>query len=338
MKIEKIRIIFLCSAIVSALVLLSCGIVFGVNYVRRSHAEESYQELEEDFVAQKPQEEQKEQSDKPQLPPEYYFIVDFDALQKVNPDIYAWIKIPGTKISYPVLQHAEDNTFYLEHTVKKRKGLPGSIYSENMNPKDFSDFVHILYGHNMNNDTMFATLHRYEEEGFLEKYPYIYVYTRKQLSVYQIFATVQADNRHIITEYNNFETDEDKKAFIKYVTGLAKNKNAKNHYLEGSEVTPQDKLLTLSTCVGGNKQRRYLVNAVLKEVVPYTDYVEIEKEEATREEEKKEEPAPQEAPKEETPQQGSTESVWDQVLKEKDKIQIIDKVPQENQTGAGKVQ
>ena len=31
--------------------------------------------------------------------------VDFQKLQEMNPDIYAWIQIPGTKIDYPVLQH-----------------------------------------------------------------------------------------------------------------------------------------------------------------------------------------------------------------------------------------
>ena len=39
--------------------------------------------------------------------------VKFEELQAVNPDIYAWITVPGTVIDYPILQHASDNTYYL---------------------------------------------------------------------------------------------------------------------------------------------------------------------------------------------------------------------------------
>lgn len=33
--------------------------------------------------------------------------VDFDALHELNPDIYAWVEIPDTDISYPILQREE---------------------------------------------------------------------------------------------------------------------------------------------------------------------------------------------------------------------------------------
>ena len=43
--------------------------------------------------------------------------VKFEELQAVNPDIYAWITVPGTVIDYPILQHASDNTYYLMHNI-----------------------------------------------------------------------------------------------------------------------------------------------------------------------------------------------------------------------------
>ena len=43
--------------------------------------------------------------------------VDFDAMWKVNPDVYAWITVPGTVIDYPILQHATDNTYYLNYNI-----------------------------------------------------------------------------------------------------------------------------------------------------------------------------------------------------------------------------
>ena len=40
---------------------------------------------------------------KPEIP------VDFTALQEKNPDIYAWIKIDGTTVDYPVCQNNKDD-------------------------------------------------------------------------------------------------------------------------------------------------------------------------------------------------------------------------------------
>ncbi len=267
-KLTRLQLTFLCIALASAIAFVSCGTVFIVNSVKRSNIEEQYNELEKSFVTLKNPDNSSAWANLSQLPAEYSFIVDFNAMHEINPDIYAWIKVPGTKISYPILQHSEDNSYYLDHTVKNVKGYPGSIYSENMNKKDFSDFVSVIYGHNMNNGTMFNSLHEYEAEGFLEQNPYIYIYTEDQINVYRIFAAVEADNRHILSKYD-FTTDKGKQEYIDYLNGLAKTKNSKNHFSEGVTVTPNERILTLSTCTGGNKKCRYLVNAVLKEFVLY---------------------------------------------------------------------
>lgn len=70
--------------------------------------EEKVQMTETEDIAQ-------EETVKPDIP------VDFEKLQKENPDIYAWITIPDTEIDYPVLQSESDDTYYLNHTVEKRK-------------------------------------------------------------------------------------------------------------------------------------------------------------------------------------------------------------------------
>ncbi len=49
----------------------------------------------------------------------YVSPIDFDSLKAVNEDIYAWLEIPGTDISYPILQHPTEDEYYL------RKGLQG---------------------------------------------------------------------------------------------------------------------------------------------------------------------------------------------------------------------
>ena len=37
--------------------------------------------------------------------------VDFEELQEMNEDIYAWIEIPGTLVDYPVVQHPTDDAY-----------------------------------------------------------------------------------------------------------------------------------------------------------------------------------------------------------------------------------
>ncbi len=54
--------------------------------------------------------------------------LDWDEMRKLNPDIYAWICIPGTDIDYPVLQHPTDDSYYLNYNMNGTRGYPGCIY------------------------------------------------------------------------------------------------------------------------------------------------------------------------------------------------------------------
>ena len=85
--------------------------------------------------------------------------IDFAELSSINPDIYAWIRIPDTQIDYPVLQREEDDTYYLRHNSSGRYAFAGSIYTEEANSRDFKDPMTVLYGHNMRDGSMFQNLH-----------------------------------------------------------------------------------------------------------------------------------------------------------------------------------
>lgn len=104
--------------------------------------------------------------------------IDFAAAQATNPDVYAWIWIPGTNIDYPILQsETEDDAYYLNHTIEKKEGLPGTIYTEKYNGKEFSSPVTVVYGHNMKNGSMFADLHKFEDRAFLMQiHTYIFIF------------------------------------------------------------------------------------------------------------------------------------------------------------------
>lgn len=99
-----------------------------------------------------------------------YPVVDFEALQKINPDVLGWIYIEGTNINYPIVQ-GTDNDYYLEHLVDRTPNSAGSIFMDYRNAPDFSDFHTVIYGHNMKNKTMFAGITEYKKAKFYETHP-----------------------------------------------------------------------------------------------------------------------------------------------------------------------
>lgn len=184
--------------------------------------------------------------------------VDFVELKKKNPDIYAWINIPGTSVDYPVLRREDDNSYYLNHTVDEKKSIYGSIYTENYNDTDFADFNTVIYGHNMKNGTMFGNLKKYRDKSFFEQNQYINVYMPGRIMKYQIFAAYVWDNRHILLSLD-FSNEDIREAYIDMILSTRKmNANINS----GLPVTKDDRIITLSTCTG-NDEERYLVQGVL---------------------------------------------------------------------------
>ena len=138
--------------------------------------------------------------------------IDFELLQAQNPDIYAWITVPGTGIDYPVLQKSgtEDiyDNYYLDHKADLSEGLPGAIYTQPVNSRDFKDSVTVLYGHNMKNGGMFSSLHEFEDSKFFEENRQVIIYTPDDTFIYEIFAAADFSDVLIPYEYDFTEDSE----------------------------------------------------------------------------------------------------------------------------------
>ena len=183
--------------------------------------------------------------------------VDFEALWDINDHAYAWIYIPGTDISYPILQHPKENAYYLERTIDGKKGLPGAIYTHGLcNKKSFNDFNTVIYGHNMRVETMFGKLKYYREESFFEEHNTIQIYLPEKMITYEVVAAVEHSDMHLSYEYN-FRKDEGRQAFITDIL------NAKGRIDSEAELTIADKYITLSTCISDQPTKRFLVVAKL---------------------------------------------------------------------------
>lgn len=195
--------------------------------------------------------------------------IDFKSLQeKENGDIYAWIYIPGTKINYAVLQSPDSLDYYLDHNIDGSKGYPGCIYSQLINSKEFTDKNTILYGHNMSNGTMFADLHKYSDEEFLQEHNYCFIYTPTCVCVYQIFAGHMYDASHQILNIN-ISTEDNYRKYLSSIVASAGN----YAYDDSVGLTVESKLLTLSTCDSAGHHVRWLVQGVLVDKIYFNDTI-----------------------------------------------------------------
>lgn len=189
--------------------------------------------------------------------------IDFDYLWTVNPDIIAWITIPGTNIDYPVLQHPSDDSYYLTHNLDGSYGYPGCIYIESLNHADFSDPDTLIYGHNLKAKTMFTELHKFENKDFFEEYNEVILHLPDKTLHYRIFAAHVYDDRHLLYSFD-FADEDIYAGFLKSIYDI---RDMSANIDRTFEVTPQDRIISLETCISGeeNREKRYLVHAVLQE-------------------------------------------------------------------------
>ena len=133
-KYKKIELIILSVLIV----VLSGAVGYKVFLAKK---DEPVQDKEVKKVREEQPVTQPEPEPEPEPQPEPIEIpVNFDELKAQNPDVYAYIEIPGTQVSYPILQSADGSVDYLNTTLQRTAGLPGSIYTENISSQEFTDF------------------------------------------------------------------------------------------------------------------------------------------------------------------------------------------------------
>ena len=192
---------------------------------------------------------------------------DFRALQAQNPDIYAWLYIPGTDINYPVCQSTND-VYYLTHNTQGGLDANGALYTESKyNTKTFQDLVTVIYGHNMRSGKMFGFLEETFRQGFSGRTEAI-VYlpatgnTPPREQHYELFAALPVGSSHLL-HGRNFNK---KSLYQTFIDEIIHAKSFDSTVIRSDvPVTINDKLLILSTCRGGGKtNERYIVVGKLK--------------------------------------------------------------------------
>lgn len=182
--------------------------------------------------------------------------VDFDALEKLNPDVVGWIRFDNTDtidINYPIL-YSGDNSTYLSKDINGQNKFAGSIFLEGSDRSDLLDYHNIIYGHNMQDGTMFADLLKYETAGIYKKNQYFTIYTQGEAYRYQIFSYHYAgDDSSVYTV--GFQPN---KAYQKFINALVKDSD----YDTGIVPSEQNWTVTLSTCASDGDKEKFVVHAI----------------------------------------------------------------------------
>lgn len=177
--------------------------------------------------------------------------INFGYLKRLNRDVVGWIWVPGTSIDYPILKNS-DTQYYLHRNIYRNYRYSGSIFMDSVCRPDFLSDNTIIYGHNMKDGSMFATLNRYGRKGFMKKHPGVYIYMpgkEKTVKCYKAFSY------NITLQSSTLYTDSPE-SFEKYVN------RARLGAVFSHKPDRKDRTLMLSTCYTGHDQYRRVLFTV----------------------------------------------------------------------------
>ena len=179
----------------------------------------------------------------------------YGALFEQNQDFIGWISIDGTNINYPVMQTPDNPDYYLKHSFEKTWSDYGVPYIDEACIMGISNNV-VIYGHHMNDGSMFAELCNYTDEDFWREHPTIHFDTLSSFGEYEIVAVFKFNTNKETFKYNEW-ANMNEAEFSEYMEEV----HARQLYDTGIGAEYGDQLLTLSTCESTYKNGRFVVVA-----------------------------------------------------------------------------
>lgn len=184
----------------------------------------------------------------------------FGKLQKTNPDICGWITI-GDELDQAVVQR--DNKYYLTRDYTGRQNKNGAIFLDEQVSLWKRPTCYILYGHNMKTQEMFGILHKYDDLSYLREHALINFDTQYEEGQYAVFAsgTTFLDRASLtfVDYYVLPNAVGEERAAV-----LERLRRASDYQID-LDVSVEDQLLILITCVGDDRERRFIAARRLRE-------------------------------------------------------------------------
>lgn len=184
---------------------------------------------------------------------------EYKALYAENPDTIGWLRIDGTGIDNVVMYAPDEIDKYLHTDFYGKYSYRGCLFVDEYCDILSSDNL-IIYGHNMKDYSMFGSLMYYVSEDFYRQHKLISFDTIYEKQTYEIVAAIKTE---LVPEgsdgfkYYEYTGCGDEASFSEYVKFIEENKV----YDTDAELSPGDKILTLSTCAYHSEDGRFIVVA-----------------------------------------------------------------------------
>ena len=179
-------------------------------------------------------------------------------LMDINEDVIAWLSIEGTGIDYPVLQGKSDME-YINKDINGETSVSGSIFLSSSNDNKIMDDYSIIYGHHLDNSTMFGDVTNFMNKEYFDAHPKGVLFLPEKTYSISIFACVknEAYDKELYDIGNKNENQRTK--LLNYIKSIAI--CYRNVVDDG-----KSKILALSTCNNYGLYGRTMIFGYLKEV------------------------------------------------------------------------
>ncbi|MCI8620683.1 MAG: class B sortase [Clostridia bacterium] len=248
-KVKRIVIIG-----ILAIITIGAFIYLGMTMSEESKEQKEYDSLSEDITSASNKAEGEEKTERQ---------LKLEELHNEYNDVVAWLEVPNTKMSYPIVQ-TDNNEYYLDHTYKKEYSARGSIFLDKDVSFDRPSDNFLIYGHRNKNGAMFEDLLQYEKEAFYKEHKTINFTTLKEDAEYEILAAFRSrvyyKHEKNVFRYYFFINAENEAAFNDYVACSKRD----SMYKTGVDAKYGDQLLTLSTCAYHTEDGRFAIVAKKK--------------------------------------------------------------------------
>lgn len=193
------------------------------------------------------------QAEQPVYYTTYYEPHSISELIAMNSECFGWISITGTNINYPVMHTPDNPQKYLNKNFYGEYSLSGVPFLDSRCSTDSTNLI--IYGHHMNNGTMFADLCNYTEYSYFSEHPTVVLETKDGTFAYSVFSVMKVKSDDDWYRFTTVGTEKSYNSRIEY---------AKEKSIYNTDITPVygQLILTLSTCYGYNQDDRILVLAV----------------------------------------------------------------------------
>ncbi|MEE3344493.1 MAG: class B sortase [Bacilli bacterium] len=247
---EKIRKIFFVSSIIVTILAIACiGWYFVVQHLNK----EEIEDLKDKIIVPIDKDTDKTTETNKGL---RYYLIDNQTVQEQYKDLYlenndfiGWIKINDTNIDYPVMYTNEEEQYYLRKNFYKEYSISGTIFADyysRFSLERNSDNT-ILYGHSMNDGSMFQNIKKYVDEDYYKEHKYITFNTIYQNATYEVIGAYATESHNV--DYEGFDVyinhiNMNNELFTEYIEQCKKN----TPYNIETSAEYGDELITLSTC------------------------------------------------------------------------------------------